>query len=329
MSNRVGVIADEVHRLGSQEAQTILGWLDAPARLGLSATPERANDPGGTQAIMEYFGGIIDRYTLADALDDKVLAPYVYQPDWVSLGEPEQERWNELTSQIRRLHAMAQRSDAQIETSSRLRMKLIERSRIAKNAAAKVPKAAELIDSQYRTGQKWLVYCDNQVQLRAVVAALQDRGLASWEYHRQMAGSPEATLRLFDSNGGIIVAIKCLDEGVDIPSATHALILSSSRNPREFIQRRGRVLRRSPGKTIAMLLDVLVLPEVTDSGDPTLSLTLGELARAHQFAEWSIGQSAVTRLENKWIELGLPLDRLDEIRLSGVEMDSEDGDGDE
>lgn len=330
MSHRVGLIADEVHRLGSPDFRIIMDWLQTPARLGLSATPERANDPVGTRAIFDYFGGIIDRYTLADALDDRVLAPYTYYPDWVSLSDPEQERWDQLTTQIRQMYAMARRSDSDKESSGRrLRMKQIERARIAKGAAAKIPKAAELVNARFRPGQKWLVYCDNQTQVREVRSALQARGLSSWEYHRQMVGSPEATLKLFEIDGGIVVAIRCLDEGVDIPSASHALILSSSRNPREFIQRRGRVLRKASGKTVATLLDVLVLPEADAANDPTLSLTFGELSRAHQFAEWSIGQSAVARLENKWIELGLSLAQLDEIRAGGVEIDGEGWDSDE
>jgi len=328
MSHCVGLIADEVHRLGSPESRNIMDWLQAPARLGLSATPERANDPVGTGAILDYFGGIIDRYTLADALDDKVLAPYTYYPDWVSLNDSEQEHWEKLTSQIRQMYAMARRSDSGEDPGGqRLRMKLIERSRIAKGAAAKVPKAAELVSARYRPGQKWLIYCDDQIQMRAVRSALQARGVSSWEYHRQMTGSPDATLKLFDVKGGIVVAIRCLDEGVDIPSASHALILSSSRNPREFIQRRGRILRKAPGKTVATLLDVLVLPESNAADDPTLGLTFGELARARQFAEWSIGESAAARLENKWIELGLPLAQLDTLRVGGIEVDGEEDSG--
>ncbi|MFE0764576.1 DEAD/DEAH box helicase family protein [Streptomyces smyrnaeus] len=330
VANRVGLIVDEVHRLGSAESRGVMDWFDSPARLGLSATPERANDPVGTQAIFKYFGGIIDRYTLADALEDKVLAPYSYFPTWVSLNQAEQDQWDEITAKIRRLYAMSQGAGGSHEgVGDSLRMKLIERSRIAKGAAAKIPAAAELVADRYRRGQKWLIYCDNQAQMRSVRSSLQDRGIASWEYHSQMAGDPEATLRLFDTSGGIVVAIKCLDEGIDIPSASHALVLSSSRNPREFIQRRGRILRRSPEKTVASLLDVLVLPETADPSDPTLSLTYGELARARQFAEWSISPSSVVRLENKWVELGLPLDQLDKMRVSGIETASGDEDRDE
>lgn len=327
VAKRVFVIADEAHRLGSPEFRTMIDWLDAPWRLGLSATPERANDDEGTAAVFGYFGGIIDRYSLKDALDGGVLAPYAYHPAWVSLTEAEQEHWDDLTGEIRRRYAISQAPGAKAHTGDQLRFKLIERSRIAKGAANKIPKAADLLAATYRPDacQKWLVYCDNQVQLGLVRQALDARGIRSWEYHRQMAGDPETTLKLFDVSGGVMVAIKCLDEGVDIPSATHALILASSRNPREFIQRRGRVLRLSPHKTVATLLDVLVLPETVDQSDPSWSLVVGELARALQFAGWSLGHGAVSTLEAKWVSMGVPLALLDEIRPAGVEADDEEG----
>ena len=295
-------------------------------RRALSATPERANDPVGTGAIFDYFGGIVDRYSLKDALDDGVLAPYVYYPSWVGLTEDEQQRWDRLTAEIGRRYAIAQAPGATSNIQDQLRYKLIERARIAKGAANKIPKAAELVAKHYRPdeGQKWLIYCDNQIQLGLVRDALQVRGIRSWEYHRQMSGDSEATLQLFDVSGGIVVAIKCLDEGVDIPSATHALILASSRNPREFIQRRGRVLRRSPHKIVATLLDVLVLPDSVDETDPTWPLVVGELARALQFADWAVGKGAVSDLEAKWVSMGLPLAKLDEVRPVGVEDDHDD-----
>ncbi|MGW2029781.1 DEAD/DEAH box helicase family protein [Streptomyces sp. NPDC001811] len=324
VARRVGLIADEAHRLGSPNALGVLDWLNASARLGLSATPERANDATGTHSLLDYFGGIVDRYSLADALEDKVLTPYVYEPSWVSLDEQEQQAWDRLTSQIRRLYAMDKRDGGSSEQATRIKMKLIERARIAKGASAKVSAAADIVSTNFRQGQKWLVYCDNQEQLKSMQTALADRGLPAMEYHRQMAGSPDLTLKLFDMNGGVIVAIKCLDEGVDIPSASHALILASSRNPREYIQRRGRVLRKSPGKTFAYVYDVLVLPDTYDSSDPTASLTFAEIARALQFAEWSSSRRSVSRLEQKCVDLGLPLERLDEMRNSGLESDGVD-----
>lgn len=329
VADKLFIIADEAHRFGSPQFRTILSWLDAPWRLGLSATPERAGDPDGTAAVFNYFGGIIHRYTLKDALNDPegVLAPYVYHPSWVELTEAEQQRWDALTGEIRRRFAIAKAPDAKPHAADQLRMKLIERSRIAKGAANKIPAAADLISEHYRPGQKWLVYCDNQSQLGELRAALGRRNIHSWEYHSKMQGDAKTTLKLFDVSGGIVVAIKCLDEGVDIPAATHALILASSRNPREFIQRRGRVLRRSPQKTLATIFDVLVFPSALDQGDPTWSLAVGELARALEFASWGIGQAAISRLEDKWVSMGLSLSAMDDLRVAGVEADDdEDGD---
>ncbi|MGW0731853.1 DEAD/DEAH box helicase family protein [Streptomyces sp. NPDC002851] len=329
MVKKLFTVADEAHRLGSSEFRIILDWLATPWRLGLSATPERANDPEGTDAIFSYFGGIVHRYTLKDALDDGVLAPYVYHPSWVGLSDDEQERWDQLTREISRRYAISRAPGAKPQTREQLRRKLIERARISKGASGKIAKAVKLVSQHYQpeSKQKWLIYCDSQDQMSLVREALADRGIRSWEYHSQMAGDPGATLKLFDVSGGIVVAIKCLDEGVDIPSATHALVLASSRNPREFIQRRGRILRRSPTKTLATLIDVLVLPDTVERGDPTWPLVFGELSRAYEFAGWAIGQGAVSALEEKWISMGLPLAQLDEFRAEGIEGDEENNEG--
>ena len=94
-------------------------------------------------------------------------------------------------------------------------------------------------------------------------------------------------------NGGIVVSIRCLDEGVDIPSVTHALILASSKNPREFVQRRGRVLRRFQGKSVANIHDVLVLPSTSEEEsaeeDRRVNIIAGEIARSLL----SVGRSAL------------------------------------
>ncbi|MFC3982710.1 DEAD/DEAH box helicase family protein [Streptosporangium jomthongense] len=324
LSKKVALIADEVHRLGSPIFRGIIDKIDAPVRLGLSATPERANDPSGTAAILDYFGGIVHTYTLKQALDDGVLAPYRYIPHWVELTNSEQMEWDLRTSRIRRLYAQSRRTGSGPEIAERLLMQLIERARIAKNASRKIDQAVDVVVENYRpnANAKWLIYCDNQGQLQEVIAGLRQRGIVAWEYHRQMAGDAHTTLKLFEETGGIVVAIRCLDEGVDIPSATHALILASSRNPREFIQRRGRVLRRAPGKVTATLIDILAFPSHIEQNDPNLSLVVGELARAVQFAEWSLGKSGMSILQRRWIEMGLPLDQLDELRQSGLEEEA-------
>lgn len=326
VADRLHVIADESHRLGSPQFRTILSWLEAPLRIGLSATPQRANDPEGTEIIDEFFGGVVHSYSLKDALDAGILSEYVYRPSWVSLSEQEQEEWDRLTVWIRQRYAMLQSPGASLQAKDQLTRKLIERARIAKGASRKVAEAVAIVARHYQPdkNQKWLVYCDNQQQMSSVREALAAQGIQAREYHSQMSGDAETTLKIFDISGGILLSIKCLDEGVDIPSASHALVLASSRNPREFIQRRGRILRRSPKKDVATLFDVLVLPESVDVTDPSWSLVVGELSRAAEFAGWSLTKGAISRLEEKWVSMGLSLaDFDDRIRVAGVEDDNE------
>jgi superfamily II DNA or RNA helicase len=123
-----------------------------------------------------------------------------------------------------------------------------------------------------------------------------------------MEGDRLETLRWLERRGGVVVAIKCLDEGVDIPSVTHALILASSKNPREFIQRRGRVLRVAPGKALAYIHDAIVLPLKSTPADSEATIdpiTAGELARAVEFAQHADNPAAAADLQQIAIEAGI------------------------
>lgn len=321
---RAMLVADEVHRVGAGSVREKLGLHPFEARLGLSATPERAGDPEGTSFLMDFFGGIIDEFSLADGIEAGFLAPYAYTPEAVYLTEEEQERWDVLSAEIGRLAAIQASTKTPDRLADVLFRRRIERSRIAKSAIAKVGVAARIVQTNYKQGQRWLVYCEGLDQLREVRNALTSAGIASWEYHSAMTGDRETTLDLFGSSGGIIVSIKCLDEGVDIPSASHALVLASSRNPREFIQRRGRILRESYGKAMAHLFDVLVLPNHLAGADSADSLVLGEIARAAEFARGSLTKAAVTILEDLWSALGRPLDELVQLLGAGIEVDEEE-----
>ena len=119
-----------------------------------------------------------------------------------------------------------------------------------------------------------------------------------------MEGDKVETLRWLELRGGVVVAIKCLDEGVDIPSVSHALILASSKNPREFIQRRGRVLRKAPGKALAYIHDAIVTPphDDTDGDDPIVA---GELARAIEFGSHAANPAAMADLQQIAIDAGI------------------------
>ena len=319
------VVADEVHRLGAKQAQGVLD-LESGPRLGLSATPERAGDAAGTQAIFDYFEGIVPPpFTLMDAIASGALTPYSYDVSRVRLTEAEQGDWTASTAKIRRLYAQTRTSEDE-RLQDRLKMELIRRARIVKKASRKVEAAADVLEAHYRPGSRWIVYCDDQVQLDAVLQRLRGRfGAGVYEYHSQMPGDRRRTLALFERAGGIVVSIRCLDEGVDIPAVDSALILASSRNPREYVQRRGRVLRRADGKSVARIHDVLVTPAVDPDEPPETSIVEGEIVRAVEFGRSALNPSCIADLEHLAIEFGIDFDR---YRDAGLE-DDEPGDAHE
>jgi superfamily II DNA or RNA helicase len=302
------LVADEVHRLGSTQNQRLLDERLFGARLGLSATPERAGDPIGTNVLLSFFRGVLEpRYTLADAVRDGVLTRYFYRPHTVVLSTTEAAEWRSLTAEIGQLRgrlATAQQSDGLEERLQRL---FIKRARVVKHAAAKVPLAVKVLSEEYERGQRWIVYCEDLNQLEAISGALLARGIQNLPFHSQMEGDRGETLRWLARRGGVVVAIKCLDEGVDVPSVTHALILASSKNPREFIQRRGRVLRTAPGKALAYVHDAIVLPpKDTDDGRQVLDpIIAGELARAVEFAQHADNPASAADLQQIAIESGI------------------------
>jgi superfamily II DNA or RNA helicase len=223
----------------------------------------------------------------------------------VLLSEIEQVEWDRFTVEIGKRLAMAgDESHGAIDDATR--RLLIQRARVAKKAAAKSGLAAEIVSQSFEHGQRWLVYCEDQDQLETVRRDLEARGLTEvYEYHSAMDGDRVSTLRLFEQFGGIVVAIRCLDEGVDIPSTSHAVILASSRNPREFIQRRGRVLRTAPGKSIAHIHDAIVLPSDIDREISSGSMVKGELARAIQFGQHAVNPDGIVDLQTIAVEYGL------------------------
>lgn len=317
------IVADELHRLGSPKRRQVL-TINAGARLGLSATPYRYGDPSGTAALFDYFGGIIPPpFTLEDAINNGVLTRYFYHPQRLSLIEEEQIKWNEITVEIGKLVAKNGQQDGGIDIFSNplLQRLLIQRARIVKNACNKVPLAIDILIKQFKQGQKWIVYCDNITQLKAVLNGAINAGFDAYEYYAEMRGDRAMTLAYFEANGGVLVSIKCLDEGVDIPSTTHALVLASSQNPREFIQRRGRILRKSANKHFAHLYDAITIPVISDSETgKSLSIIMGELSRAIEFGKSAENPACITDLKN--IALDFQVD-YSKIKSGGIEDDEE------
>lgn len=258
------VVGDEVHTLGQLQASDLVSKIEkCGARLGLSATYERFGDLEGTKRIEMAFGlPLKPTFTIRDAIEAGRLVPYNYFIESCNLDHDESERFGDLTKQIQQLMARESSTDFS-HFSTYLQMLIFKRAKIIKQARAKVSLARDVLVRKFKDGDRWLVYCDDINQIEQVESVIQNQGITILKYFDAMDGDKKETLEYFTEKGGILLAIKCLDEGIDIPSATHALILASSQNPREYIQRRGRVLRSSPdtGKYKAEIFDVVTLNE--------------------------------------------------------------------
>jgi len=261
---------------------------------------------------------------LSDAIGAGRLTPYFYHVHTVGLTPAEQEDWEKETKKIAEKYAqLKSKEDSDPGSSEYLKQLQIKRANIVKQAQNKIQLARQVMDRHYESNDRWLVYCADIEQLSAVSDVLRDEGYNVLEYHSKMDGDRDQTLRYFENNGGIIVSIKCLDEGIDIPNATHALILASSKNPREFIQRRGRVLRKSDNKNFAHVHDAIVLPHTTDVEASVANILEGELARAIKFGEDAVSAKSVADLREIAIEAGI---NYEEISKTGFEDDEVDND---
>jgi len=285
------IVADEMHRAGTEKILPTLEQTDGGARLGLSATFRRQFDDEGTDRLMEVFGPVLSPVIgLAEALMLGLLVPYDYRLHEVSLDDDELELYEDLT---RRIGQLIGQGESVGDSDGPLQMLLIKRSRVLKQARQKVPTAIEILQKEYQSGDRWLVYCDDKAQLHAVIDGCLAVGLPTLAFYSDMPSDRDAVIRSLGEHGGIVVAIRCLDEGIDIPVTDHALILASSTVEREYIQRRGRVLRRAPstGKVSAEVHDLMLVDPVGGA------LTKSEATRALEFVRLARNPAARDRLK--------------------------------
>lgn len=285
------LVADEVHNLGRPR------FLARPPeqihyRIGLSATPVLQYNEAGTKAIADFFGETVFEFDLADAIG-VCLVPYNYFLHPVHLAADEMSQWNELTEKLVRAGFVGQDEGLDGILTPEVLALLVKRRAVIEAAAAKVGKLRDLLEEAgVNQVRHTLVYCSDKrpEQLIAVNRTLLDLGL----FVRQLTAEETTNRRLTadilqDFGRGDYQVITCkrvLDEGVDLPQVRRAFLLASSTVRRQWVQRRGRILRRCDaiGKTIADLHDFLVLPDDqhTSGGRAVLRQ---ELDRARAFAE--------------------------------------------
>ncbi|MDJ0593476.1 MAG: DNA phosphorothioation system restriction enzyme [Pleurocapsa sp. MO_226.B13] len=294
------IVGDEAHNLGSSRLESCLPR-NIGLRLALSATPERQYDELGTEALVNYFGEIIQpEFPLADAIAQGALVRYLYYPVLVELTNSEASIYAKLTKRI----GWILNKNPRFQDNDTLTSLLTKRSRLVATAANKLTKLKELMSSRLDTSHT-LFYCGdgylaNDVrQIDAVTHLLgKELGYRVNTYTTDTPLEVRENLRRQFESGELqgLVAIRCLDEGIDIPAIQTAVILASSSNPRQFIQRRGRILRPHPNKKQATLFDTIVIPPNLEREiwEVEKNLLRKELIRFITFAELADNSSEAT-----------------------------------
>lgn len=281
------LIADECHYIGSKEARKNNFSLFS-AKLGLSATPRRWWDEEGSEAINRLFDRTVYTYSMEEAIEEKILTNYLYYPVKVELNEDEKSEYNQLSKKISRL-MFRQVNDNELD--EQLKMLVLKRARVIQNAEQKKERLYSLLKKQEVLSHT-LVYCGIG-QVSEIVESISNLGIRVHRFNSELNQfEREKILKRFsDGEIQVLVAIKCLDEGVDVPSTRTAYFLSSTSNPREFIQRRGRVLRKSKGKILSEIYDFIVLPDKPGTDrDLFKSIAEKEMPRFSEFSQFAINQ---------------------------------------
>ena len=277
------LIADEVHGLGQKSFLNNLPEF-FEYRLGLSATPERQYDEEGTDALFKFFGQVVFKYGLEKAIGT-CLVNYEYNLHPIELTYTEMEKWLKLTNKINQ-NMWRKNNDTGREYLDKL---LRDRRVIVETAAGKVTRLKELLKN-IRDLRYTIIYATdkNPKQLDEVNALLNEKGVMFRQLTYKETTSKknmDEILKLFQNgNLDVLTAKRVLDEGVDIPQIRQAFMLASTTVERQWVQRRGRVLRKYPGKNYAIIHDFLVVPPKLDAADLDAKLFESELRRALKFA---------------------------------------------
>lgn len=316
------LLVDEAHNFGSPNLRNKL-YPNIEYRLALSATLDRHGDEEGTDCLKTYFGEKCIQYDLKRAIKEGKLTPYYYYPVVVYLDEDEMEQYRDISYRVSKECHKDKHGNLKItDKGKRL---LLQRARIVAGAKSKLVELKKLMQN-YKNDTHILVYCgatrvqtfeydesehdeEGERQIVAVSKILgNELGMKVTHFtSNESAEEREVIKRRFASADPYqaIVAIKCLDEGVNIPSIKTAFILASTTNPKEYIQRRGRVLRLASNKPYAVIYDFVTLVRPLEEVNPystdyncERALAKRELARIKEFGEIALNSRDSDELIN-------------------------------
>ena len=308
------LVVDEAHNFGADSLRGILGKSDFTYRLALSATLDRHNDPDGTAILYKYFGKVCISYDLGKAIKEKKLVPYYYYPIVVYLTDDERNEYHALTVQIGK---GIYKKNGKVIVTQLAKKLLLKRARLVAGAKNKILELKSIM-AEKSTEHDMLIYCgatnveddDSSEDIRQIDYITRmlnfdyDMRVVQFTSHENEAERQNRIEDFKNREVQALVAIKCLDEGVNIPSIRTAFILASTTNPKEYIQRRGRVLRRYPGKEYAAIYDFVTLPRPLDVvvnsdyelAKHELALIKNEINRMSEFRDLSLNFYVADRM---------------------------------
>lgn len=314
---RLLFIADEAHNMGSGRMMDKIGGIPYLRRIGLSATPKRQFDDDGNRQLYEFFGSskqFTFEYSMQEAIDNGFLCRYYYYPHIVRLTDAEMAEYMEISRKLAKMYSSSKKDFKKGDDI--LKILLLKRKRIIQKAINKEEAFRQIVNGRYteKGNLKYtLVYApegnridDNSSDIYDTVEVIGDDEETNHiiDKYTQIVQeiSPITTVKKFTSDSSdrdkilsdfangdleVLTSMKCLDEGVDVPRSELAIFCASTGNPRQFIQRRGRILRTHKDKKYAYIHDLVVVPEISSASETfemERSLLEGELIRVRDFA---------------------------------------------
>ena len=304
------LIVDEAHRF-TDRPETL--QKEYAYMLGLSATPFSGKSAAKGKELMAFFGGQVFSLPIEDALERGFLVPYYYYPIFVNATSDEEEKFTKLSYVI----SSCFKGDICIDPDKLVKA-LRGRLRIISMAEAKMDRLKSIIND-IKEKDHFVVYCgdgklfdkngEEQRHINAVKMILSELDYKPSQFtaKENMATRMELVDSFNKGQIDALAAIRCLDEGINIPSIKSALILSSNDDYREFVQRRGRILRLYKDKQFAKIYDVVVLPSSS-----TVPWAAIELRRFHEYAKLALNWDSLSgKLDDLLSQYGLDITDVD------------------
>lgn len=307
------LIVDEAHNFGAPQMIEVMPW-NVSNRIALSATIKRHMDKTGTKKINDFFGPKCIEYTLERAIDEGNLVHYDYFPIPVELTDYELTKYRLLSQKLKRYIVI---KNGKMKISEAGKPIIYQRTRLLAGAENKIGLLMKLFE-EFKEDNNILVYCgatsveDDDSgelvrQIDLVTKKLQTEfGMSVKRFTAEENLKERQNIKQYFAQGmyQVVTAIKCLDEGVNIPGIKTAFIMSSSRNPKEFVQRRGRLLRKSDNKKKALIFDFITLPRDIENVqygdiDEDKTILVGEIARMIEFGRLADNPEVVDDLVNQ------------------------------